>query len=474
LQAALDGTEDMRRTGRLLVIGLDSAPPALVFDRWADDLPTLSRLRRTGVWGPLESTHPPITIPAWTSMLSGRDPGELGLYGFRNRASHDYGAYALATGADVRVDRVWDILGREGFRSVLLGVPQTFPPRPLHGEMISCFLTPSLESPFTYPPALAEEVRRVVREYLFDVEGFRTSDKVGLLERVYDKTRKHLALARHLVATRPWDFFMLVEMGVDRIQHGFWRFMDPAHRRYESGNPFEEAIRDYYRYLDGEVASLLDLVPDDTTVLVVSDHGAKKMEGGICINEWLIREGYLVLREHPAVPTRLEGLAIDWARTTAWADGGYYGRVFLNARGREPEGRIAPGEFERVRDEIAVGLGAIPDPTGAPLPTRVHRPEELYRDVRGVAPDLLVYFGDLAWRSVGSVGTGRLHVEENDTGPDDSNHDWHGSFLLARPDRDLGGAMLGVRPLYDVAPTILSHFGVAACGGTLGRSLAPA
>ena len=132
---------------------------------------------------------------------------------------------------------------------------------------------------------------------MLDVDDFRTADKEALLERVYAKTRKHWAVARTWRARTPWDFFMLVEMGLDRIHHGFWSYMDPEHHKYEPGNPFEQAIRDYYRYLDGELAALLELVPRDTLVLVVSDHGSKRMEGGICFNEWLIREGYLTLEE---------------------------------------------------------------------------------------------------------------------------------------------------------------------------------
>jgi len=113
-------------------------------------------------------------------------------------------------------------------------------------------------------------------------------------------------VARHLVATKPWDFFMLVEMGVDRIHHGFWSYMDPTHPRYEKGNPFEDAIRDYYRYVDQEVGEFLNLLPEETVVLVVSDHGAKKLDGGICFNEWLIREGYLALKEYPSKITPID------------------------------------------------------------------------------------------------------------------------------------------------------------------------
>ena len=117
-----------------------------------------------------------------------------------------------------------------------------------------------------------------------------------------------------------------------------------------------------------------------------------------------------------AIP--LSKAKVDWSRTKAWGDGGYYARVFLNVAGREPNGIIAPEDYEKVREELVAGLKAIRDENGQEMGTQVFRPEQLYKKVRGVAPDLIVYFGDLYWRSVGTVGGGRIHTFENDTGPD--------------------------------------------------------
>src|SRR3989304_7020229 len=128
---------------RIAVLGLDSAPPSFFFHRYRKEMPNLERLMRTGLVAHLESTNPPITVPAWTSMMSSKDPGQLGFYGFRNRKDHSYDGYAFANSALVREPRLWDVLGGAGKRSILLGVPQTYPPRPLHGEMVTCFLTPS-------------------------------------------------------------------------------------------------------------------------------------------------------------------------------------------------------------------------------------------------------------------------------------------------------------------------------------------
>jgi predicted AlkP superfamily phosphohydrolase/phosphomutase len=458
---------------KLLIIGLDSAPPALFFDQWRAQLPHIDALMSAGVWGRMRSTHPPITVPAWTSMMSSRDPGELGFYGFRNRKDHSYDGYAFANSALVKVPRLWDLLGQAGKHCIVAGVPQTYPPSPINGEMIACFLTPSTKSEYTYPRELKAEVERVADGYVLDVDDFRTPDKEGLLRRLYAKTEKHLRVVKHLMATRPWDFCMFVEMGLDRIHHGFWSYMDPAHHKYEPGNPFEHAIRDYYQLLDREVGEILALTPSDAAVVVVSDHGTKRMDGGICFNEWLIRNGYLTLEATPTEPTPIGKVAIDWTRTQAWGDGGYYGRLFMNVRGREPQGIIAPADYERVRSDIIAKIEAITDPHGQPIGSRAYRPEELYRATAGVAPDLIVYFGDLSWRSVGAVGMGGIHTFENDTGPDEANHDWHGIFIARLP----GGSMparrgdLGEVSIYDVAPTLLRLLGVDAAPGMIGRPL---
>jgi predicted AlkP superfamily phosphohydrolase/phosphomutase len=396
---------------RVLVIGLDCAAPQFVFDRWLPELPTIRSLTERGSFGVLRSCDPPITVPAWSVMTSSRSPGSLGFYGFRNRRDHSYDQLVFADSRSVRAPRVWDILSTKERDVIVLGVPQTYPPSRVHGEMVSCFLTPDTRtSRYTYPPELKDEIEQLVGHYMVDVENFRTEDKDRLLDQIEEMTEKRFRLAEHLLETRPWDLFFMVEMGTDRIHHGFWRFTDSEHRLFEPGNPYEHAMLDYYRRLDSKIAGLLRFADDETAVLVVSDHGAKRMDGGICVNEWLRREGYLVLREEPTEPTRLTPDLIDWSRTVAWGEGGYYCRLFLNVEGRESEGIVAAGDFERVRDELKQKLEALGDDEGRPIGTVAHRPEELYAQANGIAPDLLVYFGDLYWRSVGQVGTGTVHV----------------------------------------------------------------
>jgi predicted AlkP superfamily phosphohydrolase/phosphomutase len=454
-----------------MVVGLDCAEPSLVLDRWRDRLPTLSGLMERGVSGRLTSVVPPITVPAWSCMMASRTPGELGVYGFRNRSDHSYDGAFVADGSAIRVPRLWDLVGRGGGSSIVVGVPGTYPPRPLRGVLVSCFLTPSLESRFTYPPALREEVAETVGEYLFDCTNFRTEDKDDLLRQVYEMTDRRFRLAEHLLETRPWQLFALVEMGTDRIHHGFWKHMDPEHRKHEPGNRYEHAIRDYYEHVDRLLGRLLAHADDETLVLVVSDHGAKRLDGGIRVNEWLRREGLLATRAEPDGVRSPRDVGIDWSRTTAWGEGGYYARVFLNVEGREPEGTIPAAEYESVRDELARRLAAIPDDEGRPLATRVYKPEELYPLVEGVAPDLIVIFGDLLWRSVGTIGGDEgVHTLENDTGPDDANHAQEGLWIAA----GAGVAARGTLDahLLDVAPTVLDLLGLPVPAEMRGTSRA--
>jgi predicted AlkP superfamily phosphohydrolase/phosphomutase len=447
---------------KVVLIGLDCAEPSLVFERFADRLPNLSRLRRRGLWGKLRSCDPPITVPAWMSMMSSKDPGTLGYYGFRNRADRSYEKMITATALAVREPLLWDYLGTAGRHVILIGVPQTYPPRPVHGVLVTDFLTPSIASNYTYPAELKEEIAGLVdvHPYEFDVSDFRTPDKGKIRDALARMTDKRFALARHLMATKPWDFFMMVEMGTDRVHHAFWQYMDPAHHRYEPGNPYESVIADYYEHVDRRLGELLGVVPEDAYVIVVSDHGAQCMEGGIAINEWLIQKGYLVPQTAVKSPTRLEAVKVDWSRTIAWGAGGYYGRLFLNVKGREPQGVVDPADYEATRDRLVAELEALGDPDGRPIGTRVLKPDQLYRMMRGAAPpDLFVYFGDLRWRSVGTVGTGEIHTFENDTGPDDANHAPDGLLITAGP----GIAPQGPVPdmqLMDVTPTILRLFGL--------------
>jgi predicted AlkP superfamily phosphohydrolase/phosphomutase len=457
---------------RVMVIGLDCAPPQHIFDEYAGDIPTLTKLRENGVFGPLESIVPPITVPAWMCMMTSKDPGTLGIYGFRNRKDHTYDGLAFATSWAIKEPTVWDILSDAGKDCIVMSVPPSYPPKELKGIQIGCFLTPNAQADYTYPKELKAEIETIVGEYIFDIRNFRTDDTQYIIDEAYKMTEARFKTADYLLSHKPWDFFMMVEMGPDRLNHGIWSFIDPNHPRFEPDNPYKDSLREYYRYLDGKIGELLDrYADDDTTVLVVSDHGAKAMVGGVCFNEWLVKEGYLSFEGGlPSEITPTNKLTIDWSRTKAWGDGGYYGRLFLNVEGREPNGIIPRSEYDRVRDELVQKIEAMVDHEGRPLGNKALKPEEIYTSQNGVAPDLIVIFGELRWRSVGSLGHGSVYTFENDTGPDEANHAERGIFMMTNAPGSQAGEKEGLH-LWDVHCTILDLFGLPPAQGALGTSI---
>lgn len=456
---------------RVAVIGIDCGTPQLLFDDLAADIPNINALMQRGMHGDLASITPPITIPAWACAMSGKTPGQLAIYGMRNRKDTTYDGLSIASNLMVKEPQVWDELGKRGMRSLLIGVPPGFPVKPINGWRVPCFLTPpSLPADrITYPADLWSEITEELgdREYIFDISNFRERGKQFVLDQVFQMTERRFQVARRLVRTKPWDYFMMVEMGSDRLHHVFWDDYDPLHPKFVEGNPFQTAFHDYYRFLDKQVGMLVEALPEDCVKIVMSDHGARRMVGGVQFNEWLVKEGYLAFSEPVTGATPIAKAPIDWSRTVAWGDGGYYGRCFLNVKGREPQGIVE--NYEETRDEIAAKLEAMTGPDGEPLGNRVLKPQDVYTEVNGVAPDLIVYFGDLEWRSVGQVGTGEIYTYENDTGPDGANHDRTGVFVMADLPGQRTGRQEGLK-LIDAGASILSLYGIEPPEGAVGRS----
>ncbi len=464
------------KTRKVAVIGLDCAPPKIVFDE-SNGLNNIRSLMNSGVWGVLRSTDPPITIPAWTTITTGRDPGELGLYGFRNRLTRDDYAMVTVNSSNVLCPRVWDEIENHGRRSILVGIPQTFPAKPHSGLTISGF--PALEnSPdFTYPRDLIHSLDCLgSKDYRADVRDFRSIPKDQLENSLYKMVNARFEVSKELLQKEPWDFFMMVEIATDRLQHAFWDTYENFGTGSHNSDRCKKVIPDFYRYLDGKIGEILETMSDETTVIIVSDHGARSSSGGVCVNEWLIRNGLLALKQNPVGETSLSIDAIDWERTYVWSEGGYYARIFMNVKGREPRGIIESSDYENFRNTLREKLLSMEDLSGECLSNLVLKPEDLYSEVNGVAPDLIVYFDGLSKRSLGNVGMKNILVTGPNDGLDACNHDHDGIFVATRLADMRHGLNLGRRLeeafCRDVTPTILAEFGIESSSSLPGRVLA--
>ncbi len=437
---------------RVCLIGVDSVPPALVFHKFWPHLPNLRRLAMAGGAGVLQSCDPPITVPAWATMLTGHDPGSLGLYGFHDRVGHAYDERRLASSWSYTQPPLWELLSSAGLRSYVLGVPHTYPPRPFLGNMVTGLLTPPDVGVATHPEDIGPQVRAMLGVHALDVPNFRNTPLRALVAQTEAASRGLFGLATQWAARDDWSLLALVDMGPDRLQHALWRHAFADHPRHVPGHPLQDALLHYYMLLDGLLGQLLQSMDDATMVLVVSDHGACAMHQAVALNTWLIQQGYLVLLDAPQAPQPLSASQVDWRRTRAWADGGYVGRLYINQQGREPCGVVPEHAAEALLDEITQGLrDTLPAP---PQPHRFLRPRELYTDLKGCAPDLLIYLANLRWRAITSVGWDTPMVSDNDRGPDGANHDTHGVIMMRGP---ASAALAPRQSIYDVAPTVLAH-----------------
>lgn len=460
----------MAHADKVMIIGLCGAEPSLALERWADDLPNIRRLAAGGLSGTLRSAVPIARIPGWSCLAASKDPGTLGFYGERARRDYTYENLGTLTNLEMRQPRLWDHVARAGRQSIVLGVPQTFPMlRPPKGCMVTCHLTPGPDAPYTHPPELAEEIARLVGEYQFDLSAQAGERREWLLDSAQRLDEQRFRLAQRLLKTQPWDLFWLVAPGLDHVQRGLWEYMDPEHPRHRPDDPLAGAVRGYYTWLDGQIGMLLEeLDLEQTAVWVVSEHGARRLDGGFCINDWLQAAGLLALKTPPAGVRPLDLADVDWGQTQVWGTGGCCAALYINRAEREPRGIVANAAYAALRSDLIRRLEGLVGPEGKPLGLKVFKPERLYANVYGVPPDLLVVPGEARWTCIEAVGHSSVFARGADECPDGAGASMHGLYVLAHPTLPNERHEAST---YDVVPTTLELMGLPVPRGLRGASI---
>lgn len=485
-------SRNLEHPSKIWVIGLDGATFDLICP-WAEAgyLPTLGRLMAEGAWGEVESTIHPLTAPAWTTFLTGLNPGRHGIYDFTRR---QLGSYDLElVNASSRHGRsLWRILSDAGRRVGVVNVPMTYPPEPVNGYLVAGLDAPSLDSPYIYPSELAQDLRG---KHIISVSTMGKSLGQYLSE-MLDAVERRFAVAHMLLAREEPDFFMKVIMETDAIQHAAWHLLDRV------GEPGADAILQVYRRIDERLGELLSGLPPDVTLVVMSDHGAGPIAKVVDLDRWLedrglfrlqatsIRRGWMrsavasaqryaqrylparvkgVLRQSASAMARVDSFLLysgtDWSQTRAYSIGNQ-GNICINLAGREPNGIVPASEYEALREEIIAGLGELCDPdSGEPVVDRVYRREELYTGERvHLAPDLLIRWRDDRYvakkdfaQRTGELFTRGLKFSRhaNEGALDQTGtHKLHGILIFYGAAVQPGTRIRGAR-LVDLAPTIL-------------------
>ncbi len=495
----------MFKKPKVLTIGLDGAAWEVMLSLVAaGKLPNIHNLMSRGSWGILNSTLHPSSPPAWASFQTGCNPGRHGVYDFQELRI-DKPPTPISS-RSIKTSPFWQLLAPE-CNVILVNVLGTYPIEPVNGVMISGRLTPP-GAPFVYPSTLEQEINDAVGGYVVDVNASKDpflSDitEVEYLGRIRNMVEIRTKTMEYLLESRPWNFAMVLFSVPDVVQHRFWCYLpsDLSGSGITSqDDTVQSAVQDTYVQLDESIGRLVQVAPKNTNVILMSDHGFGPLHKQVNLNYWLAREGLLAEKRYSrrwinalikrVIPKalhdplrRLKGrvgasdsdsgrpvyltMPVDWQNTKAYATG-RYGNIFVNLKGREPEGQVAPGlEYESICEEIAHRLTACVNPiTGRPLVKAVHRREDIYHGPYvDNAADLVVEWDDygyLAWYSGNVYGDALLQEPRSPTYrhlKQCGSHRKEGVVVAQGPSFHPGGQLAKPLNIMDIAPTILYLLG---------------
>jgi len=524
----------MKKVPKVVVIGLDAATWTVIRPWMAEgQMPNLAKLMKAGVSGTLESILPPITPPAWTSFMTGKNPGKHGIFHF---VETEHGGYAMnyANATSRRSPTVWKLLNNAGYSVGTMNIPFTYPPEPLNGFQISGMDTPSETSPFIHPPELREELVKHLGGIQLDIRflGAMSTDerRNQVLAEMKQIDKQWTKAALYLLENHPQDVMMFVFMSIDTVQHHFWQHMDKEHFLHDPKRApkFGDAVRKVYERLDAAAGQIIDRLPPETAVFVVSDHGGgpvvdrtiflnrylaqlgllhydEKTTSGIrSLGKKLLRVSFSMLRStlssrqkswlarlFPKIRQKSEMAyssftSIDWSRTKAYCSEVLASPpcIWINLKGVKPQGIVDPGAHDALVTFIIEKLAELKDPrTGKPVINRVYRRNEIFHGPFAHEGADLV----LDWWSEDSLFSSQPSFPE-DTGkpaliirehrPSEKS-EWGGThrlngILIARGSGFRSGAEIANARLIDIAPTLLHLLGVPVPEDMDGKVLASA
>ncbi|MBI3810676.1 MAG: alkaline phosphatase family protein [Nitrospirae bacterium] len=505
----------------VFILGLDGGTYDLILP-WVQEgrLPNLGRLIQSGSHAELASTVPPMTPPGWTSFMTGMNPGKHGIFDFTEREPGRY-EVKIMNATDRQARTIWSLMSQAGKRVASIGVPLTYPPEPVNGVMISGFDSPVLDRRIMHPPELFDELEKSVGGYPVSPDFVRHAVRGDLkraVEIICETMDQKARAVEYLLKREAWDCFMLVFGETDACIHYFWGHHDPASpHRPRHPDPGPDPIRTVYEKVDEILGRLLPLLPPDSGMMLISDHGTggagRKM---VYLNRWLEAEGFLAfragsgrgclrtmnwrlleearswaravlpqsilkrLRYRSGLGARLESnqrfSGLDWKRTAVYSDETpHYPNLWVNLKGREPQGVVNPGEeYESLRERILERLSEWRDPeTRRPLIKRAYKREEVYHGpCLERAPDILIAWnldGNYSYLNGSSLmASGRAPVVAIDpTGfwrsksmlNRGGSHRENGIFLIRGEGVQRGHRLLKAG-IADMAPTLLYWMGL--------------
>ncbi|MFB0534339.1 MAG: alkaline phosphatase family protein [Anaerolineae bacterium] len=395
---------------RTVIVGLDGMPFGLIKDFTANEtMPHTGRLIESGAFRQMASSIPEISSVAWSSIITGTNPGEHGIFGFTDLAPGTY-RLTFPNFNSLKASPFWMREGSE--RSVILNVPSTFPARPLNGVQVAGFVALDLERA-TYPPSLVPWLRDA--DYRVDVDSQAAHKSLDLFLRDLERTlQARITAYRYLWEKEDWDTFMLVFTGTDRLAHFLWdAYEDKEH-------PYRAAFLNHLHQVDEVIGEIAQRIADEDVLILLSDHGFEALESDVYVNFFLRQEGFLKIEKDP--PRGLQDIANG---TQAFALDP--GRIYINIENKYPRGAVPHSDREILLDELTSALQGL-EIDGRRVVKRVYRKEEIFEGPwHHQAPDLVMLANE-GFNLRGSIKAQQLYRKGAFTG----KHSQADAFLFVR------------------------------------------
>jgi predicted AlkP superfamily phosphohydrolase/phosphomutase len=466
-----------------VLIGLDGATFTILEPLMNDGImPFLRDYVAGGVRATLRSVIPPLTPPAWTSLMTGKRPGEHGVFDFFQKEEPDSRYFRFTASHDIHCPTIWSLASERGLRTTVLNFPLMFPPPAFNGCLVPGGWMPWRQLRLGCRPAgLFDRLKALPtfnpRELSHDMaleekalEGCAAEEYIDWIALHTRRERRWTEVLLFLMREEPADLTAVLFDGVDKLQHLCWRFLDPALRR-EAPTPWEQevsaACEHYFRELDGLIAQIVTSAGPEATVVFASDHGFGPTSDILYLNTWLERHGYLAWAgEKGARPDASHQVGInqiarhvfelDWEKTVAYAATPSSQGIHIVRRTPQSDAGVPPESYDNVRGELAAALRRLRHPlTGRPMVADVWAREDVFAGPHEPwAPDLTLRLEDDAvvsiLRSESIVGRRPEPV---------GTHRPEGIFLAGGPGLRRG-ASLEELSILDVAPFLLHCLGV--------------
>jgi predicted AlkP superfamily phosphohydrolase/phosphomutase len=420
---------------KAIVIGLDGAPYTLL-RRFCDEgvMPNLVRIFAAGTAAAMDTAVPEISATAWTSFMTGMNPGKHAVYGFMDLDPRTY-RLQFTNFNSVKASTTWDYLSRQGLRSLVLNIPTTYPARDLVGTLISGFVAIDLKRA-TFPQTLVPYLEKI--GYKLDVDTTTFGKGVGaFVDELWDALARREEALWHLLVEEAWSLYIGVVTETDRLHHYLWAAIE------DEAHPQHSFFKDYYRKVDAFLGRVWERFGGDTLFMLMSDHGFCGIQKEVYLNHWLQQEGYLSFSsatpKHEDITPETRAFNMDPAR------------IYIHRKGVYARGGVEEAEADRLIEEIAGKLRALVI-DGRPVIDKIWRKKELYSGPHLPKGPDLVLLPHRGFDLKGTISQTTLAGRSVLTGM----HTQDDAVLFVN--RPL--AKPGKPHIVDIAPTLLAHLGL--------------